>query len=181
MRTGDLYEQVSSLLHRVPRAPEQPFPGGASEAELADLARRLDIALPDDLATWLRVCKGEAIGPGGVFGARPDRESDDIAAVLALHPRWRTKGWLPVAGDGCGNYYVLFTTHPLAGFVGFIDTIADPDHLDYLVASNLWQFLLFLFERELGEPGWPFDARAVLAKDPGLAQAPAELVPWSSD
>jgi hypothetical protein len=45
-------------------------------------------------------------------------------------------GWLAMAGEGCGNHYVLLTTEPPAGFVG---AVADPDHLDYLVASNLWR------------------------------------------
>jgi cell wall assembly regulator SMI1 len=176
----DLYGQVCALLPQVPRAPEQPYPGGASEAELTDLARRLGTALPDDLAAWLRVCKGEAIGPGGVLGARPDHEAADMAARLALYPQWRSKGWLPVAGDGSGNCYVLLTTDPLAGFVAFVDTMADPDRLDHVVATNLWQFLLFLFKRELGGSGWPFDPQAVLAEDPDLARAPTGLLPWSS-
>jgi hypothetical protein len=180
MHAGDLNQQVLWLLSRVPRAPEQPFPGGASKADLLDLTRRLGTALPNDLASWLRVCKGEAIGPGGVFGARPDRESVDVAATFALHPTWRAKGWLPVAGDGCGNCYVLLTTDPLTDFVGFIDTMADPDRIDYVVASNLWHFLFFLFRSELGEQSWPFDAHEVLAKDPGIAKAPATLLPWHS-
>jgi cell wall assembly regulator SMI1 len=125
------------------------------------------------------VCKGEAIGPGGVFGARPDREFLDIAACLGLHPHWRFRNWLPVAGDGCGNYYVLVVTGSLAGFVGFIETIADDDAIDFVVASSLWQFLFFLFARELGEQGWPFEARSVLAEDPDVGRAPAELLAWN--
>ena len=177
---GHLYGQVCGLLQQLPRAPEQPFPGAASEAELTDLARRLKTGLPQDLAAWLRVCKGEAIGPGGVFGARPDNEANDMAARLALYPQWRSKGWLPVAGDGCGNCYVLLTAGPLTGFVAFVDTADAPARLDYVVATRLWRFLLFLFRRELGASGWPFDPRAVLAEDPGLAKAPTELLPWSN-
>ncbi len=94
-----------------------------------------------------------------------------------MYPHWRSNGWLPVAGDGSGNYYVL-TTAPLAGFVAFVDTADDPTRLDYLAATTLWQFLLFLFQRELGQPGWPFDPRTVLAEDPDLVQAPTELLPW---
>jgi cell wall assembly regulator SMI1 len=176
----DLHEQVSGLLPQLPRAPEQPSPGGASEAELADLARRTQTSLPDDLTAWLQVCKGEAVGPGGVFGTRPDEDHLDIAAHLALHPQWRSNGWLPVAGDGSGNCYVLLTTDPLAGFVAFVDTADDPTRLAYLVATNLWQFLLFLFKYELGQSGWPFNPQAVLAEDPNLAQAPTDLLPWTN-
>jgi hypothetical protein len=60
----------------------------------------------------LRVCKGEAICAGGVFGARPDQDFLDVAAHLALHPQWKSFGWPPVAGDGCGNYVVLMATWP---------------------------------------------------------------------
>lgn len=181
MRLGEAYEEVCRLLPRVPRAPERPFPGGASDQELADLERRLNVALPEDLAHWLRMCRGEPIGPGGVFGACPDDEADDIVARLAPYPRWRANGWLPVAGDGCGNCYVLLTSDVLAGFVGFVDVMADPDFLDCVVASDLWRFLAFLFTRELGESGWPHDPVEVLAKDPGLARATAELLPWNGD
>jgi hypothetical protein len=93
----------------------------------------MGVALPDDLVAWLHVCKGEMIGPGGVFGARPDCESVDMAAVLALYPAWRARGWLPVAGDGCGDYYVLVTTGPLTGFVGFVEAVTDPDRIDHVV------------------------------------------------
>ncbi|MBF9134962.1 SMI1/KNR4 family protein [Plantactinospora sp. S1510] len=179
MPAGDLSERVTRLLHQVPRAPEQPYPGGATDHELNDLTLRLGIPLPGELAAWLRLCKGEAIGPGGVFGARPDRETADIAAHLAWHPQWRARNWLPVAGDGCGNYYLLTTTGQLAGFVAFVDMTADPDRLEHVVASNLWQFLFFLFTRELGEPGWPFDPHSVLAEDPQIAGAPPELLPWT--
>src|SRR4051794_32584279 len=140
MHGPDLKDDVRWLLARVARAPEQPFPGGAGEADLVDLARRVGVDLPDVLVAWLRVCKGEVIGPGGVFGARPDQEAVDVAAWSALHLGWRAEGWLPVAGDGCGNCYVLLTTGPLTGFVGFIDTVTDPGRFGYVVASNLWRF-----------------------------------------
>lgn len=132
-------------------------PGGADPAEISELSDELGIALPAELVAWLEVCRGEAIGPGGVFGVRPDRDDCDIASRLAGQPGWGRRGWPPV-GDGCGNSYVLLTTGPLTGFVGFV---ADPGGLAYVVASDLWRFLRFLFERELGE-------------------TPPELLPWSS-
>jgi cell wall assembly regulator SMI1 len=179
MPTDDAPGQVRDLLSRIPRDPKQPYPGGASDAELADLSRRLGTALPDELTAWLRLCKGEAIGPGGVYGVRAGH---DIAEYFGWYPRWRAEGWLPVAGDGCGNCYVLLTAGPLAGFVGFVDTIADPDALAYVAASNLWRFLRGLFRNELGaaRPRWPFAADATLAGDPQLTQAPAALLPWNS-
>ncbi|GIE89597.1 hypothetical protein Are01nite_60770 [Actinoplanes regularis] len=123
------------------------MPGGASEHELADLERRLGGPLPRDLAEWLRICKGEAICAGGVFGARPDQDHLDIAAHLAFHPRWRELGWLPVAGDGCGNYYVFINSGQLLGKVAFVDTMSNPNTIEKIVGNNLWIFLRSLLMR----------------------------------
>ena len=93
---------VLRLLPATRRAPEQPFPGGVDDQELADLQRRLGTALPEALVDWLRVCKGESICAGGVFGARADNQLLDMATYWAMFPQWRKFGWLPVAGDGSG-------------------------------------------------------------------------------
>jgi hypothetical protein len=178
--TAALSQRVQRLLGLVPRDPQQSLPGGASDAQLADLAARLGLSLPPVLTAWLRMCNGAAIGPGGLFGARPDNASFDLAERSALYPQWRAVGWLPIAGDGCGNDYVLITTGRLVGFIAFIETMADPDRLDYLVASDLWRFLVFLLERELGDRRWPFDATAVLQADPRLADGPNDLMPWQT-
>ncbi|MBM2622806.1 SMI1/KNR4 family protein [Actinoplanes sp. LDG1-06] len=137
----DARGDVVRLLSLVERAPEQPMPGGVSDHDLADLQRRLGCPLPTELVEWLRICKGEAIGAGGVFGARPDQDHLDIATYLTLYPRWRELSWLPVAGDGCGNYYVLVGSGPLAGKVAFVDTMSDPDSVEVIAGDSLWTFL----------------------------------------
>jgi cell wall assembly regulator SMI1 len=175
----DIEAEVRALLERVPRSPDHPAPGGADPAEIEALGGRLGMPLPAELAAWLAVCRGEPIACGGVYGIRPDLDYADLEAALALQPEWLDSGWLPVAGDGCGNHYVLLTKGPRTGFVGFIDTAADPDRIDYLVASGLWRFLRFLFEEDLGRKGWPFDRNLVLAEDPNLTTAPADLLPWN--
>jgi hypothetical protein len=154
-------------------------PGGASDQEIAALGDTLGIALPGDLQSWLRLNRGDVIGPGGVFGIRPNWDFVDITSRLADYPGWLERGWLPVAGDGCGNFYVLETTGPLAGFVGFVDTISDPDGFAYVAASGLWQFMCFLLEAERDDyrSAWPFDRKYVLTQDPNLATAPSELQP----
>ena len=81
-----------------------------------------------------------------------------MAVQTNWHAPWRDRGWLPVAGDGCGNQYVL-VSHGIA----------------YVVASDLWTFLRFLLLRETGDGRWPFDRRAVIAADPELAGLPIEL------
>jgi hypothetical protein len=112
--------RIVELVHGAVRAPEDADVDGASPQELEELEQRLGHPLPGQLADWLRICRGAAIGPGGFFGNRPDRPSLDIPAYLDLFPEWAGKSWLPVAGDGCGNYYVLLPSSD----VGFVDTIS---------------------------------------------------------
>ena len=178
MEREALERDVRQLLSIVPRNPDRQVAGGADDDELADLERRLNRSLPGELIDWLRVCKGEAIGPGGLYGARPDVSHLDMAEELNHHNNWRTRGWLPVAGDGCGNAYVLITERGSTGGVGFVDTMTDVDAIDYIVASDLWHFLRFLLLRETGHQGWPFDRQAVVAADPGMAEMPSPLLPW---
>ncbi len=97
-----------------------------------------------------------------------------MALRAATFSTWRQLGWLPVAGDGFGNYYILLTQEALAGYVAFVEAISDPEEIAYLVSSTLWGFLRFLFEAECGAKGWPFDPNVVLAADPALAH----LQPW---
>jgi hypothetical protein len=67
----------------------------------------------------------------------PDRDFLDIAAHLDLHPQWRELGWLPVAGDGCGNHYVLVR----GGEVAFVESVCDPDDVASIAGAGLWMFL----------------------------------------
>jgi cell wall assembly regulator SMI1 len=180
MEDRSIREEVVRLWLATDRAPQQPSPGGASDDALQDLQDRAGLLLPPALLDWLRVCKGEAVGPGGVFGARPDRADHDIAQVLARFPHWRGNGWIPVAGDGSGDYYVLLTNGEIEGHVAFIDQ-ADYDQIDYVVASDLWQFLRFLFLSDAGDRRWPFDQEAVIEADPALARSPGALLPWNGD
>lgn len=71
-----------------------------------------------------------------------------MATCLAMFPTWRDSGWLPVAGDGCGNYFVLVTSGELAGQVGFIDTIADPGSIESMEGRSLWVFLRRLLSQD---------------------------------
>jgi len=101
------FADLRRLVAGADRAPEDDPPEGASAAELARLSDRLGRSLPPLLRSWLSICRGAAIGPGGVFGQRPDRPGLDMVSIRDLSPEWQSLGWLPVAGDGCGNYYVL--------------------------------------------------------------------------
>jgi len=60
-------------------------------------------------------------------------------------------GWLPLAGDGCGDYYVLASKSTVPSTPPTLLFIDQSDyHLAaYAVASGLWHFLWFLLEDEL--------------------------------
>lgn len=130
-------DDLRRLVAGAVRAPEDEPPAGASPAELAALADRLGQSLPAALKTWLSICRGAAIGPGGVFGHRPDRPALDMVRILEIYPEWRAPGWLPVASDGCGNYYVLAGD----GTVGFVETMSDPGKINQRAASDLLSFM----------------------------------------
>ncbi|GIH08288.1 hypothetical protein Rhe02_63550 [Rhizocola hellebori] len=166
------------LAHEAVRPPGTSFPGGADEAEIADLQQAAGLTLPADLVDWLRVCKGDLIGPGGLYGVQDSPTVTGIASVLGWFPNWRERGWLPVAGDGNGDHYVLITSGELSGCVGFVDQ-ADFEAIGYVVATNLWTFLWFLLGREAGDRRWPFDRNHVVAHDPAMATIPAHLQPWT--
>jgi hypothetical protein len=105
---------------------------------------------------------------------------------MESEPLWRERGWIPVAGDGNGNYYVLdsHTGGPGSHPVYFLDHETDLAKPEYVVASNLWHFLRFLLKREVEGPqaraaSWPFNQRLVLEADPELAAyAGVAPLPW---
>jgi hypothetical protein len=132
-RLADLRRLVAGAV----REPEDDPPEGASASELAVLSDRLGQSLPLVLRNWLSICRGAAIGPGGVFGQRPDRLYLDMVRTRDLFPEWQSLGWLPVAGDGCGNYYVLTEE----GTVGFVEPMSDPDRIARQVSADLLSFM----------------------------------------
>jgi hypothetical protein len=64
------------------------------------LEQELGFRIPLAYRTWLSLCNGVIATP----------ELLDVAFILSLHPQWRRARWIPIAGDGCGNQYVLDAT-----------------------------------------------------------------------
>jgi cell wall assembly regulator SMI1 len=167
---------------KVPKPPEDVLPAGAELAECNAFEARTGISLPDDFRSWLKLSNGPCIGPGGLFGIRPARTALDIESRLANFPTWKTRKWLPVAGDGCGNYYVIPTQHEFGvGYpVVFIEPITTADAPQYIVASSIGRFLIFLLEEELGAKGWPFTETKVLEADPDIVRFVGVDLPWAT-
>ncbi len=128
--------RIRRLVLGAVRAPEERLVGATPE-QLANLHERVGRRLPEELVALLSICNGAAIGPGGLFGERPDAPDLDLQSRRDLFPEWEPKGWIPVAGDGCGNYYVLQTD----GRVGFVDTMSDPSTLESIEYETLFEFV----------------------------------------
>jgi len=168
---------LREVLELVPLAHGDPedVVRGATEEELSVLEADLGLGLPADLREWLRLCRCSTAGPGGLFGVSPGRDWLDIRAVLTIVPVWRRLGWIPVASDGCGNYYVLDTTVP-GGPVGFVEMIDGEDRIQFYVASDFRVFLRELLTDEISTTGWPFDVAYIRNADPRLSDRTPS--PW---
>jgi hypothetical protein len=78
--TAQVLGILRGLVAGAVRAPEDEPPRGAQPQELDDLQARLGCSLPAVLRIWLPVCRGARLGPGGVFGPRPDDHGMDVAS-----------------------------------------------------------------------------------------------------
>lgn len=174
------WNAIRELLTRSPNSPEDmPLRGiGTTEAE----ALRVMLAreIPSDLSQWLHIANGLCAGPGGLFGFGTREEHLDIEFLWSLFPDWRARGWIPVAGDGCGNYYVLAIQDECAGSdpVLLVETLDNADTGSYVVASSLAHFLRFYLEDDIGRTGWPFNEGHVLERDPALLNFDWLTLPW---
>jgi hypothetical protein len=172
--------RIDQLIRQVPRPPETELPVGCSDADINEFEGRTGLSIPNQLRDWLKQSNGSLVGPGGLFGIQPCDYRVDIERDLSFYPQWASLGYIPVAGDGCGNYYVAVTNRSVDnGVIAFIDTMSDPDRPGYAVASDTEHFLVFLLEQELGERFWPFDREKVVAADPAIENVTTIPLPWS--
>jgi cell wall assembly regulator SMI1 len=173
--------------------PRQPGPLG--DAEFDAFEDRIGIRVPDDLREWLKISNGAFVGTVPVFGVHPPSYPLSMEKLFEIYPSWREKKWIPVASDGCGNYYVIPTQGEYGeGFpIVFVEAVTDYETPKYIVASDLSHFLIFLIEDEQllmkmepldlleGEPTpWPFDEQKVVNDDPAILNFRDVRVPWSS-
>jgi hypothetical protein len=172
-------DELIELAQRAPAPPGQVL-SGASDEELYGLGSLVGRSLPAGLRQWLRVVNGAMLGPGGVFGIRPRRDYLSIQKYLRIYPEWASLGWIPVASDGVGNYWVIVPCGPDGSpdWVAFVDIESNPASVDRYVASDFMRFMRFLLEAELGESRWPSDRDYDLERDPKLGIAPEELAAW---
>ena len=155
------------------------FPSGASGQELDEFEVRTGLRITSQLREWLATVNGAMVGPGGLFGVRPVRDVLSIEYYLKIYPEWCQDGWLPIASDGLGNFWIVAVgPDGSGGWVAFVNTHNDPDSIDYYVASTVFRFLDFILRSELGERGWPESRDYVLERDPDLQRVPESLTAW---
>ncbi|HVW38717.1 MAG TPA: SMI1/KNR4 family protein [Pirellulales bacterium] len=173
-------DRIVELLPLVPKAPSDTLPAGATPEQLNAFEQRTGIQIPPELSSWLSISNGPGVGPGGFLGLETSRRGFDIDQYLALCPIWKEKKWIPVASDGCGNFYVVPTNGEFgAGFpVVFVDLGESYDSPAYIVASGVFKFIRFLLERELGATQWPFDSEQVVRCDPDILKFRGVALPW---
>ncbi len=173
-------DRILELLVSVPKGPWQMLPEGATAEQLNAFSQRTGIQLPSELSSWLSISNGPCVGRGGLFGVETRRESCDIYQILARHPSWMMKKWIPVASDGCGNYYIVPTNGEFGPRypVVFIDSIASTESPAYIVASGLLKFIQFYLEDELRLTEWPFERDEVVRRDPDILKFTGVKLPW---
>jgi cell wall assembly regulator SMI1 len=161
----DHFDKVVGLLRADLLHPDQGIPPGVSRMEIEAAEIRIGQTLPRELKAWLIRTNAPCVAGGGFIGICSQDGGLDMEAVWALYPNWKCRGWIPVAADGSGNYYVMVQPEMA---VGFIDTSSDPDLLAYVVSSGLVSFLEMFVKRARRETTWPFQKQATLAVDPGI-------------
>lgn len=173
-------QEVAGLLERVPREPGTELPGAAPESDLRAFEEDLGYSLPPDLKRWLKVSNGPNVGPGGFFGVGAVPKHLSIPACLSMFPDWKALRWIPIAGDGCGNYYVQV----LSGAFGpgcpvvFVEPMSGSNEVAYAVASTVPLFVIGLLRQELERSRWPFDRDLVISFDPDLVKLKNVAMPW---
>ena len=181
--------EIDKLVHELAQLDEYQLPSGATNEDCDAFSQRTGITMPPELREWLLLYNGPCIGPGGLYGIHPLEEAYDIEDFLGRRPTWRQNRWIPIAGDGCGDQYVVPTRGEFGdGFpVLFIDNHKDPDTPAYIVASSVGKFLEFLLRTEIEDTldegkdlqsRWPFDEAIVRAVDPDIVRFHGVPFPW---
>jgi hypothetical protein len=178
-----IQQEVLDLVHKV--APANAVVRGASKEKLSEFESRTKVVLPSTVREWLGMCNGCLAGPGGLYGIAPvpPNEYIDIEATYEIEPLWKQQKLIPVAGDGCGSYYLIPTQQEYGPGcpVLFFDHEDGLDKATYIAASDIWMFIRFLLNEELGEESWPYDREYVVQSDPGILAFSGVRRPWDRE
>ncbi len=161
-------DYAKMLMKQAPFPKNETFPCGVDQDEVKMFEERYSLHIPQDYNELLQFSNGPVIGEGGIFGIEPLRDELNVSNFYNLFPTWSKKGWIPIAGDGCGNYYVILSGNNSSSVVYFIDAHEDENKLTYIVGSSVWNFILLMLLKENGDLDWPFSKEDVLSIDPSI-------------
>lgn len=164
------------------------FSRAATVGEISRFQKCHNTTLPFEAKRWFGWHNGANLSIGGLYSLfSSGRDDCSINWYLNEFPEWKKKGWLPIANDGCGDLYILVASITISGTethpIVFLDQ--SDDYPSYLVASGLWQFLLFFFEKEIliqreQSSYWPFDKERVISLDPKILECKEIPLPWET-
>jgi hypothetical protein len=181
------------VLSRCTRFEESQVPRRGVSAERLALEKQVAEILPPELVEWLPYATKAAPDERGSiehfnnFGGLVSFFSSGshlnricppsiITAVKKWKQDWLHRGWLPIAGDGCGDYCLLIEHAPGKRIVVFWDQSNSTDEYDYVYASSLWHFLAGALQRPRGR--WPFFRKNTMQFDPGMGELVGVRFAW---
>jgi hypothetical protein len=200
-----LLEDISSMAKQVKKSVPSGvvnIANGVSSIVTSNVLYRYyntNTEIPLPYLKWLSICDGIS---GACINTLYGIET--INELLNLFPYWALKKWFPIAGDGCGDYYVVVPTNinnKIHYPVIFLDhehplSVDVCDQVTCIVSSDFELFLIFFleeilftidimlvkgyadnFEEEIPSFWWPFDRETVIEKDPDIMLFNLPL-PW---
>lgn len=173
-------ENILNIVKKLEMPEDESIPMGASVTDLECFEKYWGEKLPDKFRKWMLACNGPFVGPEGIVGINKPRKCQDIFFLYSIYPEWKELRWIPIAGDGLGNYYVMVTgnEHGAGQPIVFIDTMSSRITPEYLVASDIFIFLYFFIDSELNKINWPFNSEQVVASDPEILRFKNVSLPW---
>lgn len=172
----DLLEKLDVLEDRLLRERQIRCGRSGTEKDIDYVASRMGVANLFEFGPVLITMLGPVITPFPVlcFDERLGRNSPYyFERSLDLYPEWIQLGWLPIASDGCGGYFVYPTSSERHAPRPIFLVRPDESSIDpqCFVASHVVFFLIRLFESELnGEEDDPFLPEIIQATDPAAEQ-----------
>lgn len=99
--------RVLALLETAARAPGYEIPAGVDSALLEQYLRLAGLRPSAQWLAWVSLTNGPRVGPGGFYGVGTISADTDVQEYLTAHPELLRMKLLPVAGDGCGGFWLL--------------------------------------------------------------------------
>jgi len=162
--------EIEALLRTEDARVDFRFNPPATEEELAEAEKELDMKLPDDLRELYTIHNGQREGGAGLFFGLPflplgemlkewriwaglEEEWDDDGANHYSVPagwikeRYINRGWLPISTDWGGNHLGVDLDPDKNGISGQVVNFGRDEEVKYVIARGIAQFIRFICEK----------------------------------